>query len=188
MNRKLVVLFSLVYIFFMAAVYFDHYASGHSHKAWVALGGIISGSVPMLLALFTKLQFNLPLVNSYLLFLIGSQFLGSIAGWYSLGWWASFIHFISGGILAFTAVALYERLIHQNAGEEISPWLIFLFTLSFAALGGVLWEIYKFSCDRLFGTSMQGSGNRNTMIDLIGDITGGLLIAINSVFRTKQKL
>lgn len=186
MNRKLVILFSLLYIFFMAILYFNQYASGHSHKAWVALGGIISGSVPLLITLFTKLQFDLPLVYSYLLFLIGSQFLGSIAGWYGLGWWDTFVHFISGGILAFTAIALFERLVHRNAGKEISSWLIFLFTLSFPALGSVFWEIYEFSCDQLFGTSMQG-GNRDTMTDLIGNVIGGLVIAIVSVFRTKQK-
>ncbi|MDV2888505.1 hypothetical protein RYX45_25420, partial [Alkalihalophilus pseudofirmus] len=76
------------------------------------------GAIPLLLAVLTKLQFNLPIVISYLIFLVGSQFLGSIRGWYSLGWWDTFLHFISGGILAFVGVALYEKMIHRNAGNE----------------------------------------------------------------------
>lgn len=187
MNRKLVLLFSVVYVLFMAVVSIFYYLHGDSYKGIVAIGGIVCGTIPLVLALFTRLQFNLPIIISYLIFLFGSQYLGSILGWYGLGWWDTFLHFISGGILAFTGVALYERLMHRNAGKEISPWFVFLFTLSFAALGGVLWEIYEFSSDQLFGTTTQGGGNQDTMTDLIADTVGGLVIGMWSGIRTKIK-
>ncbi|WML50220.1 hypothetical protein RCG23_10665 [Neobacillus sp. PS3-34] len=174
MNRKLVILLSLMYVLLMAILAVYYYTHGLSFKSMVAIGGIVCGAVPLLLAIFTKLQFNLPIVISYLIFLVGSQLFGSILGWYGLGWWDTFMHLISGAILAFTGIALYERLIHRSAGNEISPWFVFLFTLSFAVLGGVIWEIYEFSSDQLFGMTLQGGGNTDTMTDLIADTVGGL--------------
>ena len=188
MNRKLVILLSLIYVLFMAALAVYYFTHNVSFKGTVAIGGIICGAVPLLLALFTKLQFNLPIVISYLVFLVGSQYFGSILGWYGLGWWDTFMHFVSGAILAFSAIALYERLIHRNAGDEISPWFVFLFTLSFAALGGVLWEVYEFSSDQFFDMTLQGGGNKDTMTDLIADTIGGLVIAVVAGIRTRAKL
>ncbi|MDW7614630.1 hypothetical protein SC499_07790 [Peribacillus simplex] len=188
MNRKLVISFSLVYVLFMAALSIFYYTTDETFKSLVSIGGVVCGAIPLLLALFTKLQFNLPIIISYLIFLFGSQYLGSILGWYGLGWWDTFLHFLSGSLLAFTAIALYERLIHRNAGNGISPWFVFLFTLSFAALGGVIWEIYEFSSDQLFGMTLQGGGNKDTMTDLIADTVGGLIIAMWAGVRTKVKV
>ncbi|MBO0962862.1 hypothetical protein J1P26_24630 [Neobacillus sp. MM2021_6] len=188
MNRKLVIIFSALYVIFMAILAIYYFKNGVTFKSTVAIGGIICGAIPLLLALFTKLQFNLPIVISYLIFLIGSQYFGSIRGWYGLGWWDTFMHLVSGAILAFSGIALYERLIHRNAGDEISPWFVFLFTLSFAALGGVIWEIYEFSCDQFLGMTLQGGGNKDTMTDLVADTVGGLVIAVWAGIRTKIKL
>ncbi|WP_042355448.1 hypothetical protein [Bacillus rubiinfantis] len=188
MSRKIVILLSGLYVLFMSilAVYF--FMNGETFKATVAVGGIACGAIPLFLALFTRLTFNLPIVISYIIFLFGSQYLGSIRSWYGLGWWDTFIHFISGGIIAFTGVALYERLIKRNAGDKISPWFVFWFTFSFSALGAVLWEIYEFSSDQLFGMTLQGGGNKDTMIDMIAGLSGGLIIACTSGIRTMYKL
>lgn len=188
MSRKLVIIFSLIYVLFMAALAVYYFTNDVTFKGTVAIGGIVCGAIPLFLALFTKLQFNLPIVLSYLIFLVGSQYFGSILGWYGLGWWDTFMHLVSGAILAFSGIALYERLIHRNAGDEISPWFVFLFTLSFAALGGVLWEVYEFSSDQFFGMTLQGGGNTDTMTDLIADTVGGLVIAVWAGIRTKIKL
>lgn len=120
-------------------------------------------------------------------FLTGSQYFGSIRGWYGLGWWDTFLHFVSGLLLGFAAIALYERLVHRDAGKAISAWFVFLFVLGFAALGGVMWEIYEFSGDQFFGTTLQGGGNKDTMTDLIADVLGGLVVATGSGIRTKRK-
>ena len=188
MNRKLVLFFSSIYVLFMAAIAIFYYINDAIYTSLVGIGGVVCGAIPLLLALFTKLQFNLPIILSYLIFLFGSQYLGSILGWYGLGWWDTFLHVISGVILAFTGIALYERLAHRSAGKEISPWFVFLFTFSFAVLGGVIWEIYEFSSDQFFETTTQGGGNKDTMTDLIADTVGGLVIAVWTGLRTKMKL
>jgi hypothetical protein len=187
MNRKLVLLLSVIYVIFMGSLAIFLYVDDKSFKALVAIGGVICGLIPLLLALFTKFTFNLPLVISYLIFLFCSQYLGSILGWYGLGWWDTFLHLISGALIAFLAIALYERLIHRSAGKSISSWFVFLFVFSFAALGGILWEIYEFSSDQFFGMTLQGGGNKDTMVDLVADTVGGLIIAIWAGIRTKVK-
>ncbi|WP_059104934.1 hypothetical protein [Shouchella shacheensis] len=188
MNRKFVIVFSSLYVLFMVGLGVYYYMHEESYKALVAFGGVLCGAIPLLLALFTKLQFNLPLIISYLLFLLGSQYFGSILGWYGNGWWDTFIHFISGALIAFVGIALYERLVHREARNHISPWLVFLFVLSFAVFGGVLWEIYEFSGDQFFDLTLQGGGNEDTMIDLIADTLGGLVVAIWAGVRANYKL
>lgn len=186
MNKKLVITFSSIYVVFMAVLIIFYYVNGETYKTLVAVGGVICGAIPLLLALFTKLQFNLPIVISYLIFLFASQYLGTIRNWYGLGWWDTFVHFISGAILSFTAIALFERLTHVKMNKEISPWFIFLFTLSVATLGGVIWEIYEFTVSSLFNMVLQAN-NTDTMTDLIADTLGGLIVAIWSGLRTKSK-
>ncbi|MFB6468162.1 hypothetical protein ACE38V_15365 [Cytobacillus sp. Hz8] len=187
MSRKITIALSLVYVLFMAILAFVYKTDDEDFKSLVAIGGIVCGAIPFLLAFFTKLQFNLPLIIFYFVFLFGSQYLGSIRGWYGLGWWDTFLHLISGAILAFAGIALYERLVHRDAGREISSWFIFLFIFSFAVFGGVVWEVYEFSSDQLFDMTLQGGGNKDTMVDLIADTIGGFVIAIGSAVRTRLK-
>ena len=187
-NRKIVTALCLLYILFMGALAVFYHLNDQSFKGLVAVGGMGCGAVPLLLALFTKLKFNLPLIISYIIFLFGAQYLGSILGWYRNGWWDTFLHLISGAILGFAGIALYERLVHREARKEISSWIIFLFIVSFAALGGVIWEIYEFSSDVFLNMTLQGGGNSDTMTDLIADTVGGLIIAAWAGIRTKMKL
>ena len=187
MNQKLVVIISTVYVLFMATLSIFYQINGDSYKSLVALGGVICGALPLLLALLTKQSINLSIILSYFLFLFGSQYLGSILNWYGLGWWDTFIHFISGSILAFIGISLFNKWTSSNTKNKISAWFIFFFPLSFATIGGVFWEIYEFSFDTFFDMTLQGGGNKDTMTDLIADTLGGLTIAVWTGFRTNSK-
>lgn len=181
MNRNPIILLSIFYILFMAFLIVFYQLNDNSYKVLVSIGGVICGVLPLLLTLFTRFSFHPPFILSYFVFLFCSQYLGSIMNWYGLGWWDSFVHFISGSLLAFTAILFSKHL-------TLSPWFIFLYSLSFAALGGVLWEIYEFSFDQLFSMTLQGRGITDTMTDLIADTLGGLMIAIWAVYKSKQTL
>ncbi|MDM5337109.1 hypothetical protein QUF84_07760 [Fictibacillus enclensis] len=188
MKRKWVLMLSLAYTVFMAVLFFYYFSKGTTHSYQVAIGGVLCGAIPLVLAKFTRLAFNLSITISYLVFLFASQYLGSILHFYGLGWWDTFLHLLSGALLAFVAIALYERLVHREGKTEISPWLLFWFVFSFAVLGGVVWEMYEFSMDQLFHMTLQGGGNSDTMVDLIADTTGGLVIAVISLIKTKSKI
>ncbi|WP_043931458.1 hypothetical protein [Bacillus sp. EB01] len=187
MGRKFIIIICLLYCVFMAFLAFSFHEQGESFKFSVAAAGIGCGAVPLILGIFTKWKFNVPLVVAYLIFLFCSQYLGSISGWYGLGWWDTFLHGLSGALLGFTGIAIYERLIHREAGRQISAWFVFLFVFSFAVFGGVVWEIYEFTSDELFGMTLQGGGNKDTMIDLISDALGGLAIAVLAGLRTSSR-
>ncbi len=178
MKRWIVGFFSAAYVFFMAVLIFFYYTDGEYKKALVAAGGVICGAIPLVLALFARIPFNLPLVLFYFIFLVGSQYFGSILGWYGLGWWDFFMHAMSGVLLALAGIALYERFVDKRAGKASLPWVVALFTLSFAVLGGVVWEIYEFGMDQFFGMTLQGGGNLDTMEDLIADTIGGAVVAL----------
>lgn len=187
MKRKFLLILSIAYTGFMAYLCFYYFTKGETHSYQVALGGIFCGLVPLCLILFTKIKFNMPIMLSYFAFLLASQYLGSILGFYHLGWWDTFLHLLSGALLAFVGIALYERMTHQHARSDISYWLVFLFVLSFSVFGGVVWEIYEFSMDQFFSMTLQGGGNFDTMIDLLADTAGGILIAIIASVKTKRR-
>jgi hypothetical protein len=179
MNRILVTLLCLIYIFFMADLMIFYYAKDQTEKSLVALGGVVGGVAPLLLTFFTKLQFKLALIVLYFIFLYGSQYLGPILGWYEkIEWWDTLLHGMSGVLLAFIGIALYKHVVDKKTVVETFPWFVFLFVLSFAVLGGTLWEIGEFSADHLFGTTFQNGSLKDTMTDLIADTIGGMVIAI----------
>jgi len=86
---------------------------------------------------------------------------------------------------------------------DVSPLLVAVFAFTFAITMGVLWEIFEFAIDWVFGTTMQswdlphdttligrafqGSGLRDTMSDLIIDSIGALSTSIICYFLYKEE-
>ncbi len=188
MKRRPVMIGSLVYVGLMVVSLIYLFLIGNMYRATVAVGGIVCGLIPLLIELFSKWKLNQGLIFSYLLFIFGAQFLGSILDWYGISWWDTFMHLISGGILGFVALDIYERSISKKLGRDTAPWFVFLFALAIPGLGGVLWEIYEFTTDNIFGTTLQGVGVTDTMTDLIGDITGGFIIALYAAGKIRARL
>ncbi|MDY0302370.1 MAG: hypothetical protein RBR98_01115, partial [Candidatus Moranbacteria bacterium] len=67
------------------------------------------------------------------------------------------------------------------------PILISLFSLSFSVFIGVLWEIFEFFMDYLFGFTMQKSGLVDTMTDLMVDVIGALIVSVAGFFYLHKK-
>jgi hypothetical protein len=57
-------------------------------------------------------------------------------------------------------------------------WALALIAFCVAVTIGVLWEIFEFGMDQLFGMNMQKSGLMDTMGDLIVDVIGASLGAL----------
>ncbi|WP_100401388.1 hypothetical protein [Bacillus sp. FJAT-42315] len=182
MKQKLTTILSLSYFIFMFGCFLFFWFAEDVYRYQIGLGGMIAGLVPIMIERFTRSSLKKPLVISYFIFLIGSQILGSLMRFYSLGWWDTFLHFLSGGLIAFAALELMDRLTTPASREGMSRSFVLLFLFSVSVLGGVFWEIYEFSADQLLGTTTQGGGNVDTMGDLIADSLGGLLVAIVIAF------
>ncbi len=188
MNRKLVSVIGIGFAIFMAVLTVFHFSEGNKYEYQITAAGIVLGLIPIIIERVSSFRFKIPVVLAYYAFLFSALYLGSVRHFYSLGWWDVFLHLLSGVLIGFAAFGLLERMILPEAARAIARMLVFLFVLAVAALGGVFWEIYEFSADHLIGTTTQGGGNPDTMIDLIADTTGGLAAAAISTIRWKQDL
>ena len=130
-------------------------------------------------------------------FVFASLFLGEVQGYYSRFWWWDLaLHTSSGFLLGITGFLMVYIL---NETERIDlnmkPGFVAFFAYLFAVGMGVLWEIFEFSMDQLFGMNMQNemlgdpSGLTDTMWDLIVDSLGALAISIlgYGYLKSKQK-
>ena len=119
-------------------------------------------------------------------------------------WWDSALHLFSGCVLAFVGLWIIS-IIFEDSQKEVLGNRIFVafYVLLFGVSCGVVWEICEYAYDAFFGTNTQQfmatttsslplpddvplSGHealRDTMIDLILDLVGSLLVSIYVFFR-----
>lgn len=130
----------------------------------------------------TELEFIL------IIFIYGALYLGEIREYYfRYWWWDIFLHTISGiilGIIGFLIVYIINK--ESKIDNHINSFFISVFSFTFAVTLGVIWEIFEFTMDQLFGLNMQKSGLVDTMADLIVDSLGALLISILGYFYVKK--
>jgi hypothetical protein len=125
----------------------------------------------------TKTPLEMDIAISVFVFL--TLYLGSARNFYErFPWFDGTLHFLSGILLGMIGFVLIY-LLNQSNSEKIhlSPGFISFFAVSFSALISVLWEIYEFIGDSLFGFTMQESGIPDTMGDFIVNMVGALLVA-----------
>lgn len=164
--------------------------------------GLLVLSIPRYLR--DRLHWVIPysLESIYLLFLLCSIYLGEVHNFYfRFKYWDSILHTMSGGML--TIIGFYLILILNQVEKldvGLSPLFIALFAFSFAVTCGVLWEIYEFTCDALFGTNMQKfmtyggeilvgqAALADTMKDLILDLVSALIVSIYGYFAVLRRL
>jgi hypothetical protein len=111
-----------------------------------------------------------------------SLFLGSALDfYYHFWWWDLVLHTASGfllGIIGFVALFVLNQT--DRVRPAMKPAFIAFFGVTFAVTLGVAWEIFEFACDRLWPyLNMQSNetGVRDTMVDLIVDTAGAVVVA-----------
>lgn len=128
MKRKLSIAICLLYMALCVVLAVILFMNGTGNLGLIALSGIALGLLPVGIILFTKFELSLPLISFYIIFLFGSQILGSIYQFYvAYFWWDLFMHFISGILLACLAVDLYKKLLRKDTVSELSTWFVFIF-------------------------------------------------------------
>lgn len=115
------------------------------------------------------------LTSIYYVFCVFAVVLGSMFNFYKLiSWWDIVIHLTSGVILCIVGQAVFVKYSNSNA----LPFMFrFLFLIGFVCLGGVIWEMYEYFIDCVFGIDAQcvvSSGIGDTMGDLLADLLGGI--------------
>jgi hypothetical protein len=123
-----------------------------------------------------------------IIFIYASLFLGELRDYYVLYWWWDILLHTSSGIgLGFVGFIIMYSLYRKKVIASKPIWIA-IFSFCFALALGTLWEIFEFSMDQIFKTSMQKSGIIDTMWDLIVDALGALFIAIIGYFYCNPSL
>lgn len=97
--------------------------------------------------------------------------------------WDQLLHLYGGGVVALLGFVIVYTL-HYTRKVRLSIPMIGFFTIIFAMGVGGLWEIGEYSVDVLFHKHTQ-DGLDDTMMDLIDDLIGGLVIAFIGMIYVK---
>lgn len=119
-----------------------------------------------------------------LLFIYGTLFFGKVKGFYYQFWWWSALFSLSSAVaLGFVGLAVMYAL---YKGDKIhgSPLIVAIFSFCFAVAIGTVWEFFEFSVDKLFGFSLQATGD--TMLDLIAYMAGAFVVSSAGYFYIKN--
>ena len=115
------------------------------------------------------------------LFVLATLYLGEVQDFYNRFWWWDLaLHFGSAmgfGILGFLLVFM----LFQGDRYAAPPWAVGALSFCLAMTVGVLWEIFEYAMDSLFGLQMMTSGLPDTMGDLVVDAVGAALAALAGV-------
>ncbi|MGL4522819.1 MAG: hypothetical protein ACRCWQ_09740 [Bacilli bacterium] len=158
------------YILFVAAVVLYGLLTDMSMYVLLAtLSSIPCALGPAFLQKTMKLSFSNEFMVAYIVFLFGSQILGTTLDFYSYNIWDLIMHSMAGVLLGFAAISVFEVL---RKDVKIPTLIIFLFVGALGLSGSFVWEVYEFTCDTLFGTEMQKLAISDTMSDMIAGCVG----------------
>lgn len=119
-----------------------------------SLLGLSFSFLPLALRRGFGLKVPSPVEAGYFVFLFGAVFLGEIEGfYYSLPFWDTLIHALSSLLLVALVLSSLGRP-RRSEGVGLGPALAALFAFCLALSVGVLWEIFEYGVDSLFGSNM----------------------------------
>lgn len=121
-------------------------------------------------------------------------FLGEVQDYYrKFWWWDSALHAVTGflmGIIGFLLVHIFNQV--ESIGLHMKSGFVAIFAFMFALGAGAIWEISEFFLDTLLGTNLQkpmwgdASGLTDTMVDLMLDALGAMVICVYGYWHLKQ--
>ena len=151
-------------------------------NTFLTSGIFLLSSMPSILRRSYKVRLPVEIDLVVIIFVYASLFLGGMQGYYiRFWWWDVVLHASSGILLGFAGFLLVYILNTQKKIQiHMKPIFVALFSVAFAVLLGVIWEIFEFTMDSFFGLNMQvrQSGVVDTMWDLIMDLSGALAVAV----------
>lgn len=137
---------------------------------------------------WTKSELSAPLRGSILLFITITMLLANLFNMYAVIPYLDKIeHLLSGVILFFVGLFLYDKLAKQYREISMPKHLIIGFALFFSVAMAGVWEIYEFTLDQLLGTVSQNNSLHDTMGDIICGTVGALVTVFYQYFITRRK-
>ncbi|MES2817092.1 MAG: hypothetical protein V4720_19465 [Pseudomonadota bacterium] len=148
---------------------------------FVTLAALVLTFLPGTLANRVGLSLPPSFLAAIALFVLATLYLGEIQDFYDRFWWWDLaLHFGSAmgfGILGFLLVFM----LFQGDRYAAPPWAVGVLSFCLAMTVGVLWEVFEYAMDTLFGFNMMKSGLPDTMGDFIVNTLGAALATVAGV-------
>jgi hypothetical protein len=148
---------------------------------FITLAALVLTVLPGKLASRVGLRLPPSFLAAIALFVLATLYLGEVYDFYDRFWWWDLVlHFGSAmgfGILGFLLVFM----LFQGDRYAAPPWALGVLSFCLAMTVGVLWELFEYAMDTLFGFNMMKSGLPDTMGDFIVNTLGATLAAVAGV-------
>jgi len=181
-HRYLVIFLHIIMAVELVAVVYE----GHWAHTFLLLAISIITLMPIVLNRKFRIYIPAEFQILTIVFVFAALFLGEIHRYYDRLWWWDIALHASAGLLLGIFGFLMVYVLNEDRRAQLSmrPRFVAFFAFLFAVTVSVLWEIFEFAMDRIFGTNMQkpmlgdDSGLTDTMWDLIVDVIGALIISL----------
>jgi len=148
---------------------------------FVTLAALVLTVLPGQIASRVGLRFPPSFLAAIAMFVLATLYLGEVYDFYDRFWWWDLaLHFGSAmgfGILGFLMVFM----MFQGDRYAAPPWAVGVLSFCLAMTVGVLWEVFEYAMDTIFGFNMMKSGLPDTMGDFIVNTLGAALAAVAGV-------
>ncbi|MFC7202128.1 hypothetical protein ACFQJC_01265 [Haloferax namakaokahaiae] len=159
------------------------------------LGIVVNASVGLgvtYLPAFLERDYRIPMDAGLTLWISTAAFLhavgtvglpGSETSFYaSVWWWDHLTHALSSSVVAAAGYATARAFDEHTEAVYFPPRFMFVFILLFVLAFGVFWEVIEFAISGIAALTGTGSvltqyGLDDTMLDLVFDAIGGVVVA-----------
>ena len=133
------------------------------------------------------IKLPLTFTSAIIIFTYSTLFLGEVGDFYEKYWWWDIV-LHGGSAIGFGLIGfIFIFILFKGDRYAAPPLAMAFFAFCFGITIGVLWEVFEFGMDEIFGFNMLKSGLMDTMWDLIVDAIGAALGAAAGYFYLKKK-
>ncbi len=165
----------------------------------MALVLLILSLIPSIMEHAWKIDIPSYMEIIFLIFATLAFLFGEIGDFYiKFSWWDTFLHTMSGGLIACVGFVLLNLLSDEKKSIKIPPIFAAIFVFCFSIACGAVWEMIEWVADTINGTNMQRFRDNitevpfegrdalfDTMKDLFLDAIGALVVSIIGYFDIK---
>lgn len=189
-------IFANIILAILGFLFFDFGLGSFASALFICVGALVVFNIPRFFKKYVHLYIPTAIQIFVLVFIFAHFILGELTGRYeSSGMFDKVLHLTSGLAIAtigFSVINLWNQ--SKNTHLQLSPFFVAFFAFAFALSVGVIWELFEFAMDSIFGSNMQryippdalvqevepvqGYGLIDSMWDLLLSSISALIISI----------
>lgn len=193
-NSKLAIKIAVLFEIILIITAVNSIASKQWNNLAILFLAVICIFIPFLLINIADKK-NIVLPENFqlisVLFVILAQYFGEIKKFYIIFWWWDLLlHAISGSYAVIIALHLIQGIIIKAKEVSKKRYVasLVIIAFSFSITLGALWEMFEFTGDYLFKTTMIKGGLEDTSSDLIVKIISALITSIIYYYHLSQNI